>query len=305
MAMHSQALAFYDRSSLLNMSDCRYSNFVGRLFDLLLFSDVPTPDISTNGVFSRDKNIQAVIVAKSQGVVCGGEEIEWYLRTRFKTFVCHFELVDGSFFDKGQVMATLRGSLKDILMVERFMLNVLQRLCGISFITRRMVNAVLPVRVAATRKTLWGILDKKAVSTGGGLTHRLSLSDGMLIKDSHLDVLRRDFAQLKRLVKKSGSERSFLVIEVDNFDELVIVVGLYNSCNMFGGILLDNFLPEMLLSSVSFLVKEGLRERICVEASGGITLENFEEFAHTGVDVISAGCLTMNPPVVDLSMEIF
>jgi len=210
------------------------------------------------------------------------------------------------------ILATLTGPLRSILAVERVLLNFLQRLCGIATLTRRYVDAVAGTRVVIcdTRKTTpgWRLLEKYAVTCGGGTNHRRGLYDGVLIKDNHLSGIPAQrlaanvFDMLNRLEadrRPLSAPRPFVEVEADSIEQveaLLSVVGI--DC-----ILLDNCTVDSLRQAVALRESLGLGKKVLFEASGGITLDTVRTFAETGVDRISIGALTHSVPSVDLSLE--
>ena len=170
------------------------------------------------------------------------------------------------------------------------------RMSGIS--TSPGVSSPGRVRVAATRKTTPGfrLFEKRAVYLGGGDTHRFNLSDAILIKDNHIMILG-----LKECLRRAKDKSSFtkkIEVEIESLEDMLIAAKEGADIIMF-----DNMDPEKIAAGVDVLKKEGLRERVILEASGGITLDNIKDYGRSGVDVISLGALTKNR-WIDLSLEI-
>jgi len=195
----------------------------------------------------------------------------------------------------------VRGSLASILKAERVALNFLQRLSGIATETARYVAAVadLPVKIVDTRKTVPGMrwLDKYAVRMGGGFNHRMSLGDGVLVKDNHLAVVRARGESFKAMVARIRQGTSHLVkiqVEVESLEEATEAAEAGADA-----LLLDGMSPEQMEGVV-----RRYTGRILIEASGGITLENVRRVAETGVDLISVGALTHSPRALDISLEV-
>jgi nicotinate-nucleotide pyrophosphorylase (carboxylating) len=215
---------------------------------------------------------------------------------------------DGVRFDRVPVrLATLTGPNRSVLAAERVLLNFLQRLCGIATLTRRYVDAVAGAgaKVYDTRKTIpgWRLLEKYAVRCGGGHNHRMGLYDAVLIKDNHLAGIPLErlsytvFEMLNRAAALKPAPQ-FVEVEADTFEQveqLLKVIGV----NI---ILLDNFNLADLRRAVEHRDALGLKGRVALEASGGITLENIRAVAETGVDRISVGALTHSAAAVDLSL---
>ncbi len=205
-------------------------------------------------------------------------------------------------------LAMIRGSLGAVLSAERVMLNFLQRLCGVATITRAFVHAVAGtgVKILDTRKTTpgWRTLEKYAVQCGGGSSHRRGLFDAVLIKDNHLsDVPTSRWAstvfEMLNVLSASGAKPTFVEVEADNLsqvEELLKVVGI-------DVILLDNFSVDALREAVALRDGVGLRGKVSLEASGGITLKTVRAVAETGVERISIGALTHSAAAIDLSLD--
>jgi len=204
---------------------------------------------------------------------------------------------DGDRADAGEAIAEITGDLGNILRAERVALNIFQRMCGIATETRRYVEAVTgaKARIADTRKTLPGfrILDKYAVSVGGGFNHRFGLSDGVLIKDNHIDAAGGITEALKRCRAKT---HHLLKIEVECRNVEDVREALACGADV---LLLDNMSPQEMKKAVG--VVQG---RAVLEASGNVTLRNVKDVAETGVDLISVGALTHSVRAADISLLI-
>ncbi|HTV04495.1 MAG TPA: carboxylating nicotinate-nucleotide diphosphorylase, partial [Acidobacteriaceae bacterium] len=210
------------------------------------------------------------------------------------------EMFDGVRVKKGQSIAVIRHNARVILSCERVILNLMQRMSGIATLTRQYVDAIkgTNTHILDTRKTIPGlrVLDKYAVSCGGGENHRLDLSDGILIKNNHIDLgggIEKVLARAHEL--RRGSQP--IDIEVRSLDELRIALD-----NGAESLLFDNMSPSDVKKAVKMVHDRG--NLIPTEASGGINLSNIRKYAETGVDYISVGALTHSAPAVDLSMKI-
>jgi nicotinate-nucleotide pyrophosphorylase (carboxylating) len=207
---------------------------------------------------------------------------------------------DGEFVPARSRIISIRGSARAILQSERLALNFLGRMSGISTLTRECVLSVGGrVRIAATRKTTPGFraFEKKAVVLGGGDPHRFNLSSAVLIKDNHIKILGLE--ECLRRAKERASFTKKIEVEVENLD------GLLSAAR--GGadiIMFDNMSPQMIAQGVALLKEMKLRDRIILEASGGITLQTLKEYGNCGVDVISLGALTRNARWIDLSLDV-
>jgi nicotinate-nucleotide pyrophosphorylase (carboxylating) len=203
-------------------------------------------------------------------------------------------------------LALMRGPVDRILTTERTLLNFLQRLSGIATATADYVKAVegTGARIYDTRKTIpgWRLLEKYAVRCGGGCSHRLGLYDAVMWKDNHLVTDRplagMVFDMLNR-VSSLDPPPSFVCVEVDRLEQLAAVLSVLG----VDVVLLDNFSVEMMRRAVELRDGLGLKEKVALEASGGITLKNVFEVAESGVERISVGAVTHSAPVLDLSLE--
>lgn len=244
---------------------------------------------------------KAVIIAKEDCVISGLEEAG--------EIFAYFGLLalplfdDGEFVPASSEVLSVRGNARGILQAERLALNFLARMSGISTLTRECVLqatvAGRGVRVAATRKTTPGFrrYEKRAVSLGGGDPHRFNLSDAVLIKDNHIRL-----QGLEECLRKAKAQASFtkkIEVEVESTEDMLRAAEMGADIIMF-----DNMQPAQITAGVAILEQKGLRSRVILEASGGITPQNISTYAVTGVDVISLGALTRNARWIDLSLEI-
>ena len=214
--------------------------------------------------------------------------------------ISHPEIFDGVRMHPGQTAAVIRHNARVILSCERVILNFMQRMSGIATLTRKFVDAVedTKTRILDTRKTVPGlrVLDKYAVRCGGGQNHRLDLSDGILVKNNHIELaggIARALANLHQ--NRRGTQP--IEVEVRNLQELEDA--LQHGAE---AILLDNMSVVEVRSAVERCAQ--FERRIPLECSGGIKLENVRAYAETGVDFISVGALTHSPTAVDMSLRI-
>jgi nicotinate-nucleotide pyrophosphorylase (carboxylating) len=218
-------------------------------------------------------------------------------------------LEDGQPLAADTRIATLAGSRKLLLGIERTLLNFLGRLCGVATLTRRFVDAVAGTRskIYDTRKTLpgWRQLDKYAVRCGGGYNHRMGLHDAILVKDNHiagipLNQLAAAAAEMIRRRERLILQPDFVEFEADTLeqlDELLKVSGI-------DVILLDNFTPDQMRLAVQRRDAAGLADKLLLEASGSVDLDHVRAIAKTGVERIAVGALTHSAPALDIGMEI-
>ena len=269
----------------------------------LLKNDIKNSDVTTNSLIKGNKSINAVIIAKESGILAGLEEFG-LLNEDLKIRLLK---KDGDGIKKGDVLAEISGDAKKILERERMSLNLLQRMSGIATLTGRLAKELgNKARIAATRKTLWGSMDKKAVSVGNGLAHRLNLNDGVIIKDNHLKILNYDIEKALTLAKNKSK---CIEIEVENKEQALSAAYAIKkfkknkSKNLFA-IMLDKIPPKGIKSIIGELRKQGLYDYVLLEASGNISPDNLKKYANSGVDVISMGCITNSAKALDLSLEI-
>lgn len=262
--------------------------------------DAPRGDI-TSDVIIPDVDTRAVIRAEDAGIVAG--------LTEATALLSHFAIrvtpakEDGSVVNPGEILLTLEGSAKKILLVERTALNIIGRMSGIATRTRALgdlVSAKNPAcRVAATRKTCpgFGPLDKKAVLIGGGDPHRANLSEGFLIKDNHLALVPIPEA-IRRA--KAYSAYKKVEIEVESGDDARLAA----ECGA-DIIMLDNMTPGQVADTLVLLKNAGLRDRVTVEVSGGIDEKTLAGYVASGADIISMGSLTHTVRNFSVTLEIF
>jgi nicotinate-nucleotide pyrophosphorylase (carboxylating) len=249
------------------------------------------------------------VVAKQDCILAGAEVISRVLEifrkldqtsTRHFEVVHHPEMFDGVRVREGQAIAVIRGNARTILACERVTLNLLQRMCGIATETRKYVDAVAGTGavILDTRKTAPGLrlLDKYAVSCGGGQNHRMDLADGVLIKNNHVS-LGGGVAKVLALAMQRRLPGQKIQIEVRSIQELdEALAGGADS------LLLDNMAPAEAKHAVGIARKQ--MSNIPIEVSGGITLETVQKYAQTGVTYISVGALTHSVAAIDLNMKI-
>ncbi|WP_456424009.1 carboxylating nicotinate-nucleotide diphosphorylase [Thermococcus sp.] len=260
--------------------------------------DAPFGDVTSEVIIPEGMKARAVIIAKQNGVIAGVEEAK-ALFEHFGIEVC-VKRHDGEEVKKGDTILELTGDARAILLVERTALNVMGRMSGIATEVRKLVKKVkavnLSVRIAGTRKSLLKPIDKRAILIGGGEPHRFSLSDAVLIKDNHLALVPLEEA-IRRA--KSFSVYKVVEVEVESLEDAIKAARAGADV-----IMLDNMTPEKIEETVDALKREGLRERVKIEVSGGITPENIESYARLDVDVISLGYLTHSVKNFDVSLEI-
>lgn len=300
---------FWDRSKLLNLRNKRYSDYVKKFFEDKLKNDMANNDITTKILIKND-SARASIVAKEDGIAAGIEECS----ILFKGLKVKNKKKDGEKIKKGQTVIELDGKLRKILQIERTGLNFLQRMSGIAAITYNLNKKINKnVKIAATRKTLWDLLDKKAVSIGNGLTHRLNLSDGILIKDNHIKALNNDIEKALILSNNNSNNNknktNFIEIEVTNKKQALKAALTINSLKSkkskkVFAIMFDNMSPKDIKKTIEEIKNKKLHDNILFEASGNINEKNITEYSKTGIDIISLGFITHSAKALDIALEI-
>ena len=315
------ALKTHHAGERLHPSDSVYKQWIFRYTFLELEKDIgPHGDITTSALFSDPTEIEAVLISNSEGVLAGMQEAKYFLvgsdpafKPRLGHIQSEFLKKDGDILAAGDQILRLHGSVHDILKIERILLNLLQRMSGIATLTRSYVDRLgkygSTVLLTPTRKTIWGLLDKRAVVVGGGGTHRLDLSDAVLVKDTHMKILAHNIPLILKLC--SNNPGRFLEIEVESREDALEAMRVFHKLHIPGGlsvpgvIMFDNMKPSVIKETISEL-KESVTfdQLVLFEASGGIRYENLESYARTGVDIISVGALTHSAPSLDFSLEL-
>ncbi len=276
-------------------------SIIQEIIDRALKEDLGWGDITTQALVPAEARASGPVLVKEAGVLAGIHILEQVFHSVDEDIQVQMLMGDGTRVKPGDVVAIVRGSAASILSAERVALNFLQRLSGIATLTSQYVEAVegLPVRIADTRKTTPGlrILEKYAVRMGGGFNHRQNLSDGVIIKDNHLAILRSSGLSMREIVAKACENVPHTVkieVEVETVEEAVAAVEAGADVLM-----LDNMSLEEMHRAV-----HAVAGRALLEASGGVTLQNVRQIAETGVDIISSGALTHSAKALDISLEL-
>ncbi|MFA6917328.1 MAG: carboxylating nicotinate-nucleotide diphosphorylase [Candidatus Gracilibacteria bacterium] len=321
--MNRQALAqlTHKAAGFLSLENNVYKQWVFRYTFLELEKDLGAKgDVTTEAVFPEKREVKAKIIAKEDGVLAGVEEIKYFLvdadenfRPRVSgKFSLDLKKKDGDVLQNGDVIMEISAEVHDLFAVERVVLNLLMRMSGVATKTRRIVDKVekYGTLIVPTRKTLWGLLDKKGVVVGGGGTHRLNLCDAVLIKDTHLDLMGRDVYRTLKNLSENKPDCRFIEVETENPKEAVSAAKFLSvdlstyKLNTIGAVMFDNTKPEDIKTAMDQIKKDGLYEKLLFEASGGINEENVVSYAETGVDIISMGELTNGVKSLDMSLKI-
>jgi len=270
-------------------------NEVNLIIKNALEEDLGSGDLTTNLLFPDDSKSVAIVKAKQNGIIAGLPIAKRILKILDKKIVWIEKKRDGEEINTNDILAEVKGSNKAILAGERVALNFLQRLSGIATLTSKFVKAIegLPAVITDTRKTIPGIriLDKYAVSVGGGKNHRMGLFDGVLIKDNHIKVAG-SISDAVRTIRKKTNKRCKLEVETATLNQVAEALSMRADI-----IMLDN----MTIPNIKRAV-ELIKHRAIVEASGGISLKSVRKVAETGVDLISIGSLTHSPKALDIAL---
>ena len=248
-----------------------------------------------------DRLMQARIVAKGEVVIAGLPiAVEVFLAVDPALQICSL-VQDGERVGRGVEVLSVSGSSRAILMAERVMLNLLQRLSGTATLTRQFVEAIegTGARILDTRKTTPGLklLEKYAVRCGGGCNHRLTLGDGVLLKENHIAAaggIRPAVASARRV----SPNLIKLEVEAETLEQVRECLTLPE----VDGILLDNMTNEQMHEAVQ--ARDASGRRLFLEASGNLNLDRIRGVAETGVDFLSVGALTHSAPAADLSLRL-
>ena len=287
--------------------------YLDGLIDVALTEDVGVGDVTTAAVVPKGRKGLAEVIARDGGIIAGLEFTQNLFKKLDKDLKIETEFQDGQKIKEGEVVLTIEGELEPILRGERVALNFLGRLSGIATLTSKFVERIKGTKskILDTRKTTPGmrLLEKYAVTVGGGENHRFGLYDMILIKENHLAACGGIEAALRaaRLYvdeyegQTKGRHSLKIEVEVKNTEELKEALKFSPDI-----IMLDNFSVEEIREGVEiarrFEAQEGRAPKL--EVSGGVNLKNVREIAETGVDFISVGALTHSPKTLDFSLLI-
>ena len=267
--------------------------------ELLRFisEDVQSGDVTS--VLLPKNKIRAKIISREDGILAGVR----FARDIFRLNGCNVKIIkkDGVKLKPNQIVLQVSGNARTILSCERTALNLLSRMSGIATQANLLVSKIRKInrktKLYSTRKTAPGLrfFDKEAVMIGGGHKHRMSLNDMVMIKDNHLLVSN----SMEDIIKKARKQHKHVEVEVESQRDAILAT---NSGATI--VMLDNFSPEQIKKTITALQKKKLRNKVKLEASGGINSKNIAAFAKTGVDMISVGSITNSVKGLDLSLEV-
>lgn len=266
-----------------------------KLVSLAILEDIPNGDITTEAIIPEKFSVRAIIVAKQAGVLSGLPGLSLSFGSVCQVF---FQKKDGDSVSAGDVVATVVGSARSLLTRERMSLNFLQRSSGIASLTQKFVAKTSSrTKILGTRKTPAGYreLDRYSIVQGGGVHHRASLSEHILIKENHLYLAKLQGRSFESVLQQVAKNHPDFQVEVETIEQAQV------AAKYTGQILLDNMSPSLLKESIREIRK--IQPKAQIEASGGITLDNIESIASLDLDRISLGCLTHSVSAFDFSLD--
>ena len=263
---------------------------------LALEEDINSEDVTTNAVMPHAKMGQVELLCKEDGIIAGLQIFERVFQILDPKTEVVFDVEDGDEVKNGQHLATVKGDIRVLLSGERTALNYLQRLSGIATYTRSVANLLKGTKTTLldTRKTTpcMRIFEKYAVRLGGGCNHRYNLSDGVLLKDNHIDAA----GGVRQAVEAAKAYAPFvrkIEVETETLEQVREAVEAGADI-----IMLDNMTTEQMAEAVKLI--DG---RAQTECSGNITKENIKKITDIGVDFVSSGALTHSAPILDVSLK--
>ncbi|MGM9559123.1 carboxylating nicotinate-nucleotide diphosphorylase [Anaerovibrio slackiae] len=278
------------------MNDITMLLAADRFIRLALEEDINSEDVTTNAVMPEYRKGQVELICKEDGIIAGLRVFERVFKLLDGNTEVRFDVQDGDRVTKGQHMATVVGDIRVLLSGERTALNYLQRMSGIATYTSKVAKLLEGTKTTLldTRKTTpcMRIFEKYAVTVGGGANHRYNLSDGVLLKDNHIDAA----GGVKAAVLAAKAYAPFVrKIEVETETLAQVQEALEAGADI---IMLDNMTTELMAEAVKLI--DG---RAKTECSGNITRENIEKITAIGVDYVSSGALTHSAPILDISLK--
>jgi nicotinate-nucleotide pyrophosphorylase (carboxylating) len=304
------------RGDSLTVQNSGYRQSVLALTSALLQDDLAAGDLTSAAIELPPTRVSAAVIARESGIVAGLQEFALIYRNHGIDVV--LEKADGDAIHSGDSVLLAQGEETKLLALERVGLNLLQRMSGIATashcVQERLRQSGSETAVVGTRKTPWGMLDKRALHLGGVGTHRLSLGEAILIKNNHLKLLAdRDEDAAPLAIERAWRMRgksAFIEVEVRDESAARTAAAAFRDLQEASGeeypcvLMLDNIAPDQISAVLDMLRRENLFDSTLVEASGGISEANAGEYAATGVDAISIGALTHSIRALDLCQRI-
>lgn len=260
-----------------------------------LIEDIPNEDITTNSIISEDSISKVELLCKEEGIIAGLEVFKRVFDI-LGNVECEYYKNDGDIVHPKEKVGVLKGKTRNILKGERTALNLLQRMSGIATLTNKFVKEIehTNAKLLDTRKTAPNlrILEKYSVKVGGGFNHRFNLSDGVMLKDNHINAA----GGVKNAIELARKNSSFVrKIEVETENIEMVKEALEAKADI---IMLDNMNIKLAKEAVVLIGTKAL-----TEFSGNVSLENIKEIAEVGIDYISVGSLTHSAKILDFSMK--
>lgn len=263
---------------------------------MALQEDITSEDVSTNAIMPEECQGEVELICKQDGVIAGLDVFARTFTLLDDKIWFEFFAKDGDTVHAGQVIAKVIGNIRVLLSGERVALNYLQRMSGIATYTRRVATLLEGTQITLldTRKTTpnMRVFEKYAVTVGGGKNHRYNLSDGILLKDNHINAA----GSVKKAIELAKAYAPFvrkIEVETENLDMVQEAVDAGADI-----IMLDNMSHDMMKQAVKIIAG-----RAETECSGNVTAENIAGLADVGIDYISSGALTHSAPILDLSLK--
>lgn len=261
-----------------------------------LMEDIGFGDVTTESIVGEDKIFEASLVSRCEGVICGLDVFKTVFKILSDKVKVELLFKDGDKIKKGDVLATLTGPGKYLLLGERVSLNYIQRMSGIATETHKYQTAIgdLPCKIVDTRKTTpnFRAFEKYSVKVGGGALHRFNLSDCAMIKDNHIQVAG-SVTNAVKMVKANLSHAHKVELECDTLDQVKEALPLGVDI-----IMLDNMDLETMKTAVELIDHKAI-----VEASGNVRLETVRAIAECGVDIISSSAIVAKAPTLDIALD--
>ncbi|MFD1610169.1 carboxylating nicotinate-nucleotide diphosphorylase [Oceanobacillus luteolus] len=268
-----------------------------KMLESFLLEDIGDNDLTSNSIFPIEQQGKGIFISKEDGIIAGLEIIQVAYHLLDPQIEVKLHFADGDRVNQGDTIAEAFGPVRPILTGERVILNLLQRMSGIATLTKTCVETLNDpsIQICDTRKTTPGLrmLEKYAVTVGGGKNHRNGLYDGVMIKDNHISYCGSITKAVER-VRESVGHMVNIEVETETRDEVLEAVEANADVIMF-----DNRKPEEVREFAKLVPPQ-----IITEASGGINLSNLASYANTGVRYISLGALTHSVIALDISLQV-
>ncbi|MBQ8459990.1 carboxylating nicotinate-nucleotide diphosphorylase [bacterium] len=258
--------------------------------------DIGFGDVTTESIVDEDTIFKASLVSRCEGIVCGLDVFKTVFKVLSDKVEVKLLFKDGDEIKKGDVLATLTGPGKYLLLGERVSLNYVQRMSGIATETNKYKKAIgdLPCKIVDTRKTTpnFRAFEKYSVKVGGGALHRFNLSDCAMIKDNHIQVAG-SVTNAVKMVKANLSHAHKIELECDTIEQIKEALPLGVDI-----VMLDNMTLEQMKEAVELINGQAI-----VEASGGVNLDTVKAIAQCGVDIISSSAIVAKAPALDIALD--